>query len=148
MMVKGHRDLDQPLQKLALRFGRLPPDILKRLVGFKELGSIEQPDALAKKTIQVAVGTLLHGNRLTVCLMAWVRGRGRETARVPGKLGFSTLGLILTGCCESQYANQHTLKPMSVSDISPASRWYWLPLSSPFFPTSRRSFHTPRPSAL
>ena len=104
-MVKGHRDLDQPLQKLALRFGRLPPDILKRFVGFKELGSIEQPDALAKKTIRMAVKTLFHRSRSRGCLMT--RGRvkkARNNASSHQAAGFAALALFLTGA-----ANHNTL---------------------------------------
>lgn len=51
VMVQGHRNLDQSLQKLAFRFGRGTPDILQDLVRFKETVLIEEP-----KSFQVRVG--------------------------------------------------------------------------------------------
>jgi hypothetical protein len=48
IMMKGDCDLDQPLQELAFRLRSLPPDILKDLVGVKELGGVEQGDAVLK----------------------------------------------------------------------------------------------------
>ncbi len=38
VMVQGHGDLNQPLQELALRLGRRPPDIFEDLVSLKEVG--------------------------------------------------------------------------------------------------------------
>src|SRR5215475_4246276 len=52
MMVKGDSDLDQTLQKLTLRFGCPAPDILQRLMGFKELGAVKKPDAVMKLIFQ------------------------------------------------------------------------------------------------
>jgi hypothetical protein len=82
MMVKGNRDLDQTLEKFAFWRVSLPPDILQRLVGFKELGGVEEPDALMKKTIQVTLGKLVHDRRFD----GWHdEGRKRETTRISGK---------------------------------------------------------------
>src|SRR5215475_9893265 len=63
MMVKGNRDLNKTLQKVAFRCGSHAPDILERLVGFKESGGVKEPDALAKETIEIASGRPVHGNR-------------------------------------------------------------------------------------
>lgn len=42
IMMKGDRDLDEALKKLAFRFRRRPPDILQDFVGFKEMGGVEK----------------------------------------------------------------------------------------------------------
>ena len=41
-MMKGDRDLDQALKKLAFGFRGRPPDILQDFVGFKEMGGVEE----------------------------------------------------------------------------------------------------------
>lgn len=45
-MNERHRHLNQALQELALRRRRRPPDILQNLMRFKELGGVEQGDAV------------------------------------------------------------------------------------------------------
>jgi len=40
-MMKGDRDLDQALKKLAFGFRRGAPDILQDFVGFKEICGVE-----------------------------------------------------------------------------------------------------------
>jgi hypothetical protein len=42
MMVEGHRNLDQSLQKPAFGLGRDAPDILQDLVSFKETVLVEK----------------------------------------------------------------------------------------------------------
>ncbi|HST10464.1 MAG TPA: hypothetical protein VLL05_08795 [Terriglobales bacterium] len=42
IVMKGDRHLDQPLQKLAFRLRGRAPDILQDLVGFKEMGGVEE----------------------------------------------------------------------------------------------------------
>lgn len=64
MVVEGDGDLNQALQKLALGLGSNPPDILQDLVGFKELGRIKEDKALVKENIEIALGRLIHHNRL------------------------------------------------------------------------------------
>ena len=68
MMVKGDGDLDQTLQKLTLPLGRPAPDILQRLMSFKEMGAVKEPNALVKlmfqrvmETLDRAVRRLIHG---------------------------------------------------------------------------------------
>ncbi len=42
MVVQRYRHLNQSLQKLLLRQGRRPPDVLERLMGLKEIGAVKQ----------------------------------------------------------------------------------------------------------
>ena len=56
IMNEGHRNLDQPLQKLALRLRSVTPDILQNLMRFKELGGVEEGDAA------LHVGGLRHAS--------------------------------------------------------------------------------------
>jgi hypothetical protein len=46
VVVERHRDLDESLQKLALRFGRGAPDIFEDFVGLEEFGGVEKLDAV------------------------------------------------------------------------------------------------------
>ena len=64
-MNKGHRNLDQPLQKLALRLRSVTPDILQNLMRFKELGGVEEGDAVKIDALKSLVNTEVeHRSRL------------------------------------------------------------------------------------
>jgi hypothetical protein len=52
IMMQGDRDLDQALKKLAFGFRRRPPDILQDLVGFKEMGGVEQRKSLEERVVR------------------------------------------------------------------------------------------------
>jgi hypothetical protein len=82
MVVEGDGDLDEALQKLALGLGSGPPDILQDLVGFKELGGIKEDKALAKKTVGIVVGRLIHGTRVGGFSRRLNNGRREESANI------------------------------------------------------------------
>lgn len=60
--MKGDRHLDQPLQELAVRLGSGPPDIFQDLVGVKELGGVEERDAVLKSVAVMHVFSVAQSN--------------------------------------------------------------------------------------
>lgn len=103
-MVKGHGDLDETLQKLTLPFGRPAPDILQRLMSFKEMGAVKEPNALVKlmfqrvmETLDRAVRRLIHGRVK--------REQSTKPVEIPARhLGMPGRAVFLTWRCEQQYA--------------------------------------------
>jgi hypothetical protein len=47
-MVQGDGELNQPLQKLLLRAGGGPPDVLENLMRLEELGMVEELDSVSE----------------------------------------------------------------------------------------------------
>jgi hypothetical protein len=56
-MNEGHRNLDQPLQELTLRLRSVTPDILQNLMRFKELGGVEEGDAVKIDALKSLMNT-------------------------------------------------------------------------------------------
>jgi hypothetical protein len=46
VVVKRNGDLDESLQKLALRFGRGAPDVFEDFMGVEKLGRVEELDTV------------------------------------------------------------------------------------------------------
>jgi hypothetical protein len=99
MMVESDGDLNQALQEFALGLGSGPPDILQDLVGFKELGVIKEDKALVKKTVEVALGMLIHGSRLAGFIRGLAVGgekKARTSRALPASHGDSAQAGFLT----------------------------------------------------
>ena len=65
MMMKRHRDLNQPLQESFLRPNRGPPNVLPRLVSFKERGLIEKDYS---SEIELVLHKNIHESRAAALL--------------------------------------------------------------------------------